>query len=82
MNMSEYSGDPKNCCLLMDWALDENYLEKPIMLNWSSGGTMSVGTPIIHGPTLTPTGKKHKPNVFISYCPFCGSKLSYEEGSK
>lgn len=70
----QYAGEPKHCCLMMDLALDEGYLEQGMSIDLSGGG-LSVTPPYIRGQKLTPRGKAHKPNLYVNHCPWCGKAI-------
>lgn len=72
MDTSKYTDPgytPRNCCAVMDMALDEHYLDPTITLS------SVTYPPNLRGETLTRTGQKRKPMLIIQYCPFCGKDL-------
>ena len=76
--MKEYTGTPTNCCLIMDMALDEDYLLPTI--TFSNDG-LKVLPPHIAGPRLTEHGRKTKNGLIIRFCPFCGANLVAAESA-
>lgn len=62
------------CCEAMEQAIKEEYLYRPISFN-KYDGALKVLTPSLEGKPITPRGRKHKPTIIFTYCPFCGINL-------
>lgn len=62
------------CCKAMAYALTEGYLRRRLQADVKNG-RINVLPPAIEGPRLTRTGKKRKPILILSKCPWCGTTL-------
>lgn len=70
-------GEARQCCLAMDYALDEHYLYPTLTFSFGAEG-LKVRPPHIEGAKLTERGRKRKPPLLVNYCPFCGKRLAEE----
>lgn len=62
------------CCEAMEYAIQEDYLYHPLQLMQGEKKVdLNVMPPAMYGPLLKPRGKKRKPPIIFSVCPFCGT---------
>ena len=78
MDTSKYSGEAKHCCLMMDLALGEGYLFPTIAINFDPA-KLKTYPPHVAGPSEKPGSRKHKPDILVNFCPWCGKDLRDEE---
>ena len=70
----ELTGEPRNCCLAMDYALDQGYLTKPMLIG-KEGDSLNLhaGTPAVKYHAISK--RTAKPLLFLAYCPWCRQEL-------